>query len=83
LVVLEQERHQKRCAHVVIKLSAPDAVWCEGKRPAAGSQPPTPTHARVLASLPIEVELLRGHAQKKLAASSKPSQFSTTAAWAV
>jgi hypothetical protein len=82
IVIVEQEAHAKSCAEVVLTLGLEGCVWNEGRRLAASGQPQAPSNARILTSLNIAVELVRGHAQKKLAASSRPSRFSTTAAWA-
>lgn len=82
LVVLEQEAHAKSCADLVLRLQASDF---RRQRPALSAQPSTelPSHAQIFCGLEVAVELVRGHAQKKVVASSKPAQFSTTAAWAV
>ncbi len=74
IVVLEQEASAKSCADVVLRLQSSDFRLQSSGEPA---------HAQLLTGQNIAVELTRGQAQKKLAASSKPSQFSTTAAWAV
>ena len=74
IVVVEQEAHAKSCAEVVLKLQ-PSAISCQLSE--------KPAHAHIFHGTTSEVELVRGQAQKKLVASSKPSQFSTTAAWAV
>ena len=74
IVVVEQEAHAKSCAEIVLRLKS------SGFRLQSSGEP---AHARLLTGQKIAVELVRGQAQKKLAASSKPSQFSTHAAWAV
>jgi hypothetical protein len=73
IVVVEQEAHAKSCAEVVLKF----------ERAAVSYQPSgKPSHAQILRGTTISVELIRGEAQKKIAASARPTKFSTTAAWA-
>ena len=74
IVVLEQEAHAKSCADVVLKMRSSDFRLESSLAPA---------HARLFTGLNLEVELARGQAQKKFAASARPSRFSATTAWAV
>jgi hypothetical protein len=76
LVVLEQEAHAKSCAALVLEMHSSDFSL-------QSSADTTPTHARVFSSLAIQAALIRGHAQKKFAASSKPAKFSIQTAWAI
>jgi hypothetical protein len=76
LVVLEQEAHARSCAEVVLELqSAGFTLQSSAETP--------PAHARIFTELHTEAALIRGHAQKKIAASAKPAKFTTNAAWAV
>lgn len=81
LVVLEQEAHAKSCAAVVLRLEATDFRLQTSGGPAAGDS--QPSAAAILTGMKVEVELVRAHAQKKYAQSSRPAQFSTETAWAV
>jgi hypothetical protein len=76
LVVLEQEAHARSCAEVVLELQS------AGFNLQASAEA-SPAHARIFTGLHTEAALIRGHAQKKFAASAKPAKFSTNAAWAV
>ena len=76
LVVLEEEAHAKSCAEVVLRLQSSDC------RLQTAAQDP-PSHARLFSGLTVTAELVRGHSQKKFAASAKPTRFSAGAAWAV
>ncbi|MBI2678950.1 MAG: hypothetical protein HYX28_09225 [Candidatus Koribacter versatilis] len=74
LVVLEQEPHAKSCAKVVLELQPADFSL-------QSSTGTSPAHARIFTGLHTQAALIRGHAQKKFAASSKPTQFSASTAW--
>ena len=80
LVVLEEEAHAKSCAEVVLKLESSDFKLQTSASPVAG---PRPSAAAIFSGMSVAIELVRGHAQKKHAAASKPARFATTAAWAV
>ena len=76
LVVLEQEAHAKSCAAVVLQLHSPGfQLQCVTQD--------SPTHTQLLTGCAVRAELVRGHAQKKMAMSSRTAQFSTQAAWAI
>jgi len=76
LVVLEQEAHARSCAAVVLELQTAGFSL-------QSSADLSPTHARIFTGLNIEAALIRGHAQKKIPASTKPAKFSTQTAWAI
>ena len=79
LVVLEQEAHAKSCAAVVLELQSSDfSLQSSDFRPVADASPP---HARIFTDCSSQVELIRGHAQKKHAATTRPASFATRAAW--
>ncbi|HSE49493.1 MAG TPA: hypothetical protein VLA96_09835 [Terriglobales bacterium] len=81
LVVLEEEAHAKSCAEVVLKLESSDfRLQSSGESPVVG---PRPSAAAIFTGMSAAVELVRGHAQKKHAAASKPASLAATAAWAV
>src|SRR4051812_41019741 len=76
LVVLEQEAHARSCAEIVLELQPGGfSLQSSAKAP--------PAHARIFTGLHTEAALIRGHAQKKSAASAKPAKFSTSTPWAV
>jgi len=74
LVVLEQEAHAKSCAEVVLRLQSSDFRL-------QTSADETPAHARIFTGLQTQVELIRGHAQKKYAVAARPARFAVTTAW--
>lgn len=81
LVVLEQEAHAKSCAEVVLKLASSGfRLQSSGESSVVD---PRPSAAALFTGMSIAIELVRGPAHKKHAATVRPATFRTAAAWAV
>jgi len=78
LVVLEQEAHARSCAAVVLELQPARSSWQETSSVVG----PRPSVATLFTGLESEAALIRGHAQKKFAATARPARFQTKTVWA-